>query len=152
MTRPDWNTYYLNMLPLVAARSTCLRRQIGAILTVNNRIIGTGYNGPPPGYPHCEQCIKDIKGYASGTHQLECPASHAELNAIAHCARHGVQTNGAHLYISVTPCSYCAKIIVQSGIHSVTVATHYPDTGYEQFFKYGNVNIYVACKLPAKKP
>jgi len=127
MTRPSWENYFLDMLPLVAARATCLRRKLGAIITINNRIIGTGYNGPPSGMPHCIVCNKDTNNLVSGTGQNLCYASHAELNAIASCAKYGVSTDNATIYISTTPCAYCAKAIVQSGIRRVVCLDTYPD-------------------------
>lgn len=127
MTRPTWDQYFIDMLPLVAKRSTCLRRQLGAIIVMDNRIIWTGYNGPPSGMPHCETCNKDANNIASGSGQNMCYASHAELNAIAHCSRYGVATKDATIYISTTPCAYCAKAIVQAGVKRVVCAGIYPD-------------------------
>lgn len=125
--RPDWDTYFINLLPHIASRSTCIRRKIGAVIVKDNRILGTGYNGPPSGLPHCATCRKDSKGYDSGTNQLDCYASHAELNAICHCAAHGVSVKGATIYCSVSPCSYCTKAILQAGLLRVVYEKEYPD-------------------------
>jgi len=125
--RPSWDEYFLNLLPHIASRSTCLRRQLGAIITVDNRLISAGYNGPPSGYPHCEICIKDTKHIPSGQGQNECPASHAETNAIGTCADCGVSPRGGTIYISTTPCAYCTKLIIRSGIKRIVCSAIYPD-------------------------
>lgn len=141
MTRPSWDQYFLDMLPLVAARATCLRRKLGAIIVVENRIVGTGYNGPPSGVPHCKTCNKDKNNLESGTGQNFCYASHAELNAIASCARHGVATKDATIYISTSPCAYCAKAIVQAGIKRVVCAGVYPDHLAIEILSVTNVDV-----------
>ena len=123
----SWDQYYLNMLPSVAARSKCHRRKLGAIITVDNHIIGMGYNGPPPGYPHCNPCVKEAMNIPSGEGLDVCPATHAEQNAIAFCAQHGISTRNATMYIGATPCTVCAGMIIGAGITKVVVSSVYPD-------------------------
>lgn len=127
MKRLSWDEYYLNMLSSVALRSTCRRRQLGAIITVNNHIIGTGYNGPPPGYPACNPCYKEANNIPSGQGQTECPATHAEQNAIVFCANHGISTKGAVMYVGASPCTICAGMIIGAGISKVICEIIYPD-------------------------
>jgi len=142
MERPVWNRYFLDLLPGIAKRSTCLRRQLGAIITRDNRIIGTGYNGPPHGSLHCKVCVKDQKDIPSGQGQNECPAAHAELNAIASCAKYTGGTEGATIYISVSPCAYCAKLIIGAGIQNVVFLKAYPDSLAFELLNNANVGIY----------
>jgi len=103
---------YLEICKIISQRSTCLKRHIGCVITLDDRIISTGYNGSPKGLPHCtsENC----------NDKSVCPnAVHAELNAIAFAAKEGISLKGSTLYCSLTPCVNCAKIIIQSGIKCV---------------------------------
>ncbi len=130
MKRPDWNNYFLNMLAPIAARATCERRQIGALITLDNEIISTGYNGPPKGLKHCGElggCLRDKAGIESGTEQQVCRAVHAEQNAILQAAFHGRKIRGGTLYTSTSPCVICAKFIINAGITEVIYLEGYPD-------------------------
>lgn len=139
--RPNWDEYFIDQLPNIARRSTCLRRQIGAIITINNRIISTGYNGSPFGFDHCLECIKNIKNVPSGQGQLECYACHAEMNAIASCASEGPACKGGTIYISVSPCSYCAKLLIQSRIKRIVFNELYPDDFTFDLLKKANIEV-----------
>ncbi len=108
--RPSWDEYFLSIAREVASRSTCTRRHVGAVLVREKRILTTGYNGSPPGQQHCTEvgclledgkCIRTL---------------HAEQNAIAQAALHGVSTQGATLYCTCRPCHVCARMIVGAGI------------------------------------
>lgn len=122
--RDRWDTYFYNICKAIASKSPCHSRQIGAIIVRDKSIVSTGYNGPPRGYPHCEavdgKCPRHAKGYESGTHLDECPATHAEANAIANAARLGVCVAGAELYLNTQiPCKDCMSLIVNAGITNV---------------------------------
>ena len=129
--RPSWDEYFLfRILPEVATRSTCLRRQVGAIVTVNNRIVATGYNGAPSGVRSCDEigyCNKDRMGLPSGTGHEQCLASHSEQNCINSAARSGVSIDGGTMYVNVRPCVHCAKSIINSGIRRIIYQKDYPD-------------------------
>lgn len=129
--RPSWDEYFLfRILPEVATRSTCLRRQVGAIVTVNNRIVATGYNGAPSGVRSCDEigyCNKDRMGLPSGTGHEQCLASHSEQNCINSAARSGVSIEGGTMYVNVRPCVHCAKSIINSGIRRIIYQKDYPD-------------------------
>lgn len=129
MDRQHWHDYFLDMAEQVASRSTCLRRKVGCVLVKEKRVIATGYNGAPSGAPHCDVtgCIRQQEGIPSGQRLDICRASHAEANAISQCARYGVPTEGATAYVTVTPCSACAKLLVQAGVKSVVYRGAYPD-------------------------
>ncbi|MDI6826921.1 MAG: cytidine/deoxycytidylate deaminase family protein [Armatimonadota bacterium] len=127
--RPDWDKYFLEIAQVVAKRSTCLRRQIGAVIVRDRRILATGYNGAPSGLAHCLDtgCLRDKMGIESGTRTELCRALHSEMNAIIQAAQHGVSTKGATLYCTHQPCSVCARMLVNAGIVRVVYIGDYPD-------------------------
>lgn len=114
---------------VVATRSTCLRRQVGAILVKDRHIIATGYNGAPRGLAHCAEvgCLRMQRGVASGERHELCRALHAEQNAIIQAAVSGVSIEGATLYVNVFPCSLCAKMLINSRIERIVYCADYPD-------------------------
>lgn len=113
----------------VARRSTCLRRNVGAVLVLDRRILATGYNGPPRGLPHCEDvgCLREARGVASGERHELCRGLHAEQNVLIQAALHGIPVKGATLYCTTSPCSLCAKMLINAHIKRIVVAGHYPD-------------------------
>lgn len=113
----------------VARRSTCLRRQVGAILVVEKRILATGYNGAPSGVPHCseEGCLRAELDVPSGQRHELCRGLHAEQNAMLQAAKHGVRIAGASLYTTLHPCSMCAKMAINAGIERIVCREDYPD-------------------------
>jgi dCMP deaminase len=129
MGRPSWDEYFLRIAEVVSQRSTCLRRQVGALLVRDRRILTTGYNGAPAGLPHCAQvgCLREKLGVPAGERHELCRGLHAEQNAIIQAALHGVSTQGAVLYVTCHPCSVCAKMLVNAGITKVVTAQGYPD-------------------------
>ena len=132
MSRPSWDEYWLNLLPLLALRSTCLRkgRQASAIITINDQIVTTGYNGAPKHLKHCAElggCLRDREGIESGTHQERCRAVHAEQNAIVQAAVQGRSILGGTIYTTMQPCVLCARLIINAGLLRVVYTTQYPD-------------------------
>lgn len=127
--RPSWDEYFAEMLNIVKKRSTCLRRDVSAIIVKDNRIISTGYNGSPKGVRHCEElgCLREQMGVPSGQRHELCRGIHAEQNAIVQAAVYGVSINGATIYISHSPCVLCAKMIINAGIKNVKYLEGYPD-------------------------
>jgi len=127
--RPDWDEYFLEIAGVVAKRSTCMRRQIGAVIVSDRRILTTGYNGAPSGLAHCleQGCLRDKLGIPSGTRQEMCRALHSEMNAIIQAAQHGVCTKGATLYCTHQPCSVCARMLINAGIERIVFTGDYPD-------------------------
>ncbi len=127
--RPDWDSYFMTIAAVAATRSTCLRRQVGAVIVRDGQIISTGYNGSPKGTPHCAEtgCLRARLHIPSGERQEICRGSHAEMNAIAQAASVGVSTAGASLYCTHSPCAFCTKAIINAGIRRVVYLYSYPD-------------------------
>lgn len=113
---------------VVATRATCIRRQVGAVIVLDRRILTTGYNGSAHGLPHCTEVgCKMQDGHCIRT-------LHAEQNAIVQAALNGVSTRGATIYVTCQPCNMCAKMIINSGITRVIFEGDYPDDfAREQF-------------------
>ncbi|MDY6825057.1 MAG: cytidine/deoxycytidylate deaminase family protein [Thermodesulfobacteriota bacterium] len=127
--RPDWNTYFMEITELVASRSTCLRRHVGAIIVKNKRILATGYNGAPSNVSHCADtgCLREQMAVPSGERHELCRGIHAEQNAIIQAASHGVSINDACLYCTNLPCFICAKMIINAGIKTIYYKDGYAD-------------------------
>jgi dCMP deaminase len=119
MNRIEWNQYFMAQSHLLALRSTCTRLGVGATIVRDKRIIAGGYNGSIAGGTHCidEGC------YVIENHCVR--TIHAEMNALLQCAKFGVPTEGAELYVTHYPCLQCCKAIIQSGIKTVYYATEY---------------------------
>jgi dCMP deaminase len=129
-SRPDWDSYFMEIARIVAKRSTCTRRMVGAIIVKDRRILATGYNGAPIGLRHCLDltCLRDKLNVASGERHELCRGLHAEQNAIIQAAFHGVSINGGHLYSTHLPCSICVKMVINAGISKVYFFDGYPDS------------------------
>ncbi len=129
MSRPSWSEYFMTITNMVAKRSTCLRRHVGAILVKNKRILATGYNGAPAGIRHCEEtgCIRRDSGVPSGQRHELCRGLHAEQNAIIQAAYHGVSINGSTLYCTNKPCIICTKMLINAGIKEIIYGEGYDD-------------------------
>ncbi len=127
MDRPDWDEYFMDIAHVVKTRGNCLRRQVAAVVVKDQRIISTGYNGTPRGVTNCfeggcERCSGDV---ASGEGLSECICSHAEENAIAQSASHGIALNGTSIYVTLSPCLTCARMIINAGITNVVYDEEY---------------------------
>ncbi|HUX01006.1 MAG: cytidine/deoxycytidylate deaminase family protein [Phycisphaerae bacterium] len=129
MSRPSWDEYFMAIAEEVSRRSTCLRRQVGAILVVDRRILASGYNGAPSNVPHCEDvgCLREEMKVPSGERHELCRGLHAEQNAMIQAAKHGVRIGGATLYTTHHPCSMCAKMAINAGIGRIVCHEDYPD-------------------------
>lgn len=124
MKRPGWDEYYLGIARAVAVRSNCVRRQVGAVIVVDNAIIATGYNGTPVGVRNCCDggCPRCASEAPSGAAYDSCICVHAEQNAIVFAARHGNATQGGTLYTTLRPCFGCLKESIQAGIREIVFA------------------------------
>jgi len=129
MQRLSWPNYFMSIAHLVAERSTCLRRHVGAVAVFNKRILATGYNGVPQGIEHCEAtgCLREQLRVPSGERHELCRGLHAEQNVIIQAAVHGVSLKGSEIYCTTHPCSICAKMLINCGITHIFYAQGYPD-------------------------
>lgn len=141
--RPDFDDIFMELASNLARRSHCIKAQVGAVLTRDTRIISIGYNGPPAGTHNCDEefpetgCPRDSKGSCS-------LALHAEQNAILYAAKNGSMIEGATLYVTLSPCLACARIIYSMGIRRVVFRNSYAqykgiptDEGVEFLRLYG---------------
>lgn len=129
MNRPTWEEYFMDITRLVAKRGTCMRRQVGAVLVKDKRILATGYNGAPSGVPHCQEvgCLREKKNIPSGERHELCRGLHAEQNAIIQAAFHGIRIADAALYCTNQPCVICTKMIINAGIREIIYESGYGD-------------------------
>ena len=142
MTRPSLDSYWLSMLPLVAARATCPRRAVGAILTdVNGRMVSTGYNGTAASASHCLDTPCQGAPILNGKRE-NCIALHAEANVVAQAL--GSRREPYTLYCSVTPCFNCAKLLLAVGVKRVVALERYAhDDAGPVLLEQNNVTVIV---------
>jgi dCMP deaminase len=122
MARASWDDYFMAIARVVASRSTCDRKFVGAVIVRDKTILSTGYNGSIRGMPHCT----DVGHMMEDGH---CVATlHAETNAIIQAAKNGVAIDGATIYVTASPCWSCFKTIANSGIRRIAYGEFYRDT------------------------
>jgi dCMP deaminase len=156
MTKPSFDVIYMELAQKLAQRSHCVKMHVGAVLTKDTRIVSLGYNGPPAGTHNCdvewpiEGCPRDSKGSCS-------LALHAEQNAILYASKNNVSVEGATLYITLSPCIACARIIFTTGIKKVIYLNSYAeykkipsDEGVDFLRKFGvDVIKFSSLNLPS---
>jgi len=127
MDRPAWDKYFMEIAKQVATRSTCERKQVGAVIVRDKNILSTGYNGSIRGLSHCDEvghlmenghCVRTI---------------HAEINAVAQAAKNSVGIDNAEMYTTSSPCWPCFKVIANSGIKKINYSEFYKD---ERIFEH----------------
>ena len=152
MPRMPWPQYFMNITRLVAERSTCARRKVGAIAVKNKRILATGYNGAPRNMRDCLEvgCLREQLGIPSGQRHELCRGLHAEQNVIVQAAVHGISLEGATIYCTHQPCLICAKLLLNCGITAVHFEEPYPDPMSEAMFAEAGVTLerFVSTKEP----
>jgi dCMP deaminase len=149
MNRPSWDEYFMEIARLVARRSTCLRRQVGAVLVKDKNILATGYNGVPSGISHCADvgCLRVKRQVPSGERHELCRGLHAEQNAIIQAAKHGVNISGATLYCTNSPCVICSKMIINAGIARVIYLEGYPDALSREMLEESGIEVRLFADL-----
>ncbi|MEY3645354.1 MAG: hypothetical protein RL127_62 [Bacteroidota bacterium] len=144
MMKPTFDSIYMELAEKLALRSHCTRAQVGAVLTKDTRIISIGYNGPPQGTHNCDEdfheeggCPRDSKGSCS-------LALHAEQNAILYASKNGASIEGSTIYVTLSPCISCARIIYSMKIKRVIYLNSYAaykglasDEGVDFLRKFG---------------
>lgn len=145
MERPSWDEYFMKITRVVAERSTCMRRRVGAILVREKHILATGYNGAPRGLRHCSEvgCLRERKGVPSGERHELCRGLHAEMNVLLQAALHGIPIAGSTLYSTTYPCSLCAKMLINGEIVRIVAAGDYPDEMAKQMLKEARIKVHV---------
>jgi len=129
MIRPTWDEYFMEITKLVSTRSTCMRRQVGAVFVKEKNILATGYNGAPSGVAHCAEagCLREKMEIPSGERHEICRGLHAEQNGIIQAARHGINLSGSTVYTTDSPCIICAKMLINVGVKRIVCGQGYPD-------------------------
>ena len=143
--RPSWDQYFMDIAKTVAERATCDRGRSGCVIARDKQIIVTGYVGSPKGLPHCDEVGHQMKTmvHEDGTQTQHCVrTTHAEQNAIVQAAKLGISINEATLYCKMTPCSTCAKMIINAGIKRVVCEKKYhAGKESEELFKIAGLEI-----------
>jgi len=141
--RPTWEQYYMDIARLISTRTTCLRRAVGCVLTFDNRILSTGYNGTPVGIEHCKDagCIREALEVPSGERHELCRGLHGEQNALLQCALHGISTKDSILYSTTFPCSVCAKLLINAKIKKIVYLEDYNDKLSEDMLKEAGIEV-----------
>ena len=123
---PSFDDIYMELAGNLATKSHCVKAQVGAVIAKDTHIISLGYNGPPAGTHNCDQkwpeqgCERSMKGGCS-------LALHAEENAVLYAAKNKVSLEGATLYVTLSPCLSCARMIFTSGIKKVFYLNSYSE-------------------------
>jgi len=155
LIRPNWHEYFMMMAKLVATRSTCLAFPVGAVIVKDRQILATGYNGSPSGSEHCTSQGFCYPGLSScdASKTLPSRAVHAEANAIAQAAKHGISTAGGEIYVTLEPCLACLKLVISAGIKEVyyeeTFNTGEKAVLQDLFVQEGLVNLHPIQLSPA---
>jgi len=126
--RPSWDEYFLNIMQEVGKRGTCDRGRSGAIAVKDKRILSTGYVGAPTGLPHCDDVghmMKKTVHEDGSVHEHCVRTAHAEQNVMCQAAKNGISLDGSTLYVKMTPCFNCAKMIINAGIKRVVCLRRY---------------------------
>jgi dCMP deaminase len=141
--RPSYDEYFMEMAHVVSKRSTCLRRNVGALLVKDKHILCTGYNGAPKGLSHCLEvgCLREQQNIPSGERHELCRGLHAEQNAIIQAALFGVSVKGSVLYCTNTPCVVCVKMLINAGVEEIIYSGEYPDDLARKILQESNIKI-----------
>jgi dCMP deaminase len=125
--RPGWDEYFMSIAAQVATRSNCVKRKVAAVITLDKRIISTGYNGTPRGVTNCNEggCPRCNAFASEGAQLSDCVCSHGEENALVQAAYHGVSVRGATIYTTLCPCLLCTKMIINAGLTEVVYNAEY---------------------------
>lgn len=151
--RPSWDEYFMSIARLASTRSTCLRRQVGAVIVKDKKILATGYNGAPSGLRHCLDigCLREELGIPSGERHELCRATHAEQNAIVQAATFGVSIKDSIIYSTAHPCILCSKLLINAGIKKIIIEDSYPDEMSRDMLNEARVKIQILKKSNKKK-
>jgi len=138
-----WNTYFMDITKLVSKRSTCLRRQVGAILVRDKQILSTGYNGSPRKTNHCIDigCLREQLNIPSGQNHELCRGVHAEQNTIIQAAYNGINIKDSIMYTTHQPCSICIKMLINARIEYIYYLESYNDELSNSLIKESGIKL-----------
>ena len=139
--RVSWEKYFINIAHEVAKRSTCDRKNVGAVIVRDKTILSTGYNGSIKGLPHCDEVGHEMVN----NHCVR--TTHAEANAIVQAAKNGVKINKSEIYVTASPCYDCFKLIINAGIQKIYYHEFYRDERIKQYAKDSKVKLVSLSKL-----
>lgn len=141
--RPSWDNYFMQIAHLVKTRATCPRRQVGAVIVRDRRILATGYNGAPRGLAHCPVGGPENDWPNGCMRAGHCIRSlHAEQNALLQAAAIGIPCQGASIYVTCQPCNSCAKMLINGGIETVYYEGDYPDDFSLELFRESHLDVF----------
>lgn len=139
-----WDKRFMEIARLVGTWCTCHRRNVGAVIVKDKRIIATGYNGAPAGVENCLErgyCLRNKLQIPSGTKAEVCYSVHAEQNAIIQASKLGIAVDGATLYVTHQPCTICTKLIINAGIKRIVYGLEYPDDFSLELLKEAEIEL-----------
>jgi dCMP deaminase len=141
--RISWDEYFMQIAHLVSQRSTCLRRNVGAVIVKDKRMLATGYNGAPRGLAHCLEtgCVRDKLKIPSGERHELCRGLHAEQNAIIQASLYGIRVKDSVIYVTNQPCIICAKMLINAGVTDIVISEGYPDKMSAQMLKEAGIKV-----------
>jgi len=140
--RVEWNEYFMNIADQVATRSTCNRKHVGAVIVRDKTILSTGYNGSLRGAPHCDDAGHDMENE-------HCVRTvHAEANAAAQAAKHGVRIDGSEIYVTASPCLTCFKLVANAGIKTIYYKEFYRDVRITEYAHQAGVQLVYMGEKP----
>jgi len=143
--RPDWDSYFFEIMDLVAKRATCDRGRSGCVIVKDKQILVTGYVGSPPGFPHCDDIGHLMKTvvHEDGRKSDHCHRTiHCEQNAICQAAKKGISIEGATVYVKMTPCKTCAMLLICCGVKEIKCLMKYQlAEDSEKLFDKANIKI-----------
>lgn len=143
--RPSWDDYFIGITRAVAERATCDRGRSGCVIVRDKHILVTGYVGSPKGMPHCDEVGHQMKTmrHEDGTETKHCVrTTHAEQNTIVQAAKRGVSIDGSTVYCKMTPCTTCAKMIINAGVVRIVCEKRYhAGSESEEMFKQVGIKL-----------
>ncbi len=137
--RPSIDRYFMSIAHVVASRSTCISRKVGAVAVQDKHLVAMGYNGAARGVPHPMVCLRKERGLPSGAETFLCGCVHAEMSIVTQAAFHGTSLHGATVYCTNQPCHLCAMLLINAGVVRVVYAAPYPDEAAMTLFQQAGV-------------
>ncbi|MBF0624517.1 MAG: dCMP deaminase family protein [Magnetococcales bacterium] len=140
--RPGWDQHWMDTAYLAAQMSTCASgRKVGAVFVRDKRLLATGFNGVPSGYPHPTTCLRRERGLPSGQGLDLCVCAHAEANGIANAARYGMSLERSTVYVTCQPCASCMGALANVGVAQVIFGGDYPDDRSQEIARHAGIKM-----------